>query len=62
MNHPQLKRAKVKLAILDGVPPFNVPHNTCQGSDDFAYALQRRYKMPVNKLRKLVEERLGDGT
>ncbi len=59
MNQPQLKKAKIKLAILDGTPPFNAPHNVCKGSEAYARTLQHRYKMPVQKLRELVNERLG---
>lgn len=45
--------ARDELAMLDGMPPHNVPWNICYGDGYFASSLLRKYKVSsIAALRK----------
>ena len=54
LTEQQKREAAVKIAMLEGSPPYNTPSNICYGDGYFAQSIVREYGMSISTLKALV--------
>ena len=55
MTEKEKEKARNKIRMLEGLPPYNTPSNICYGDGYFAQSIIREYGMSIEELKKKVD-------